>query len=184
VHIDTIFRGIGAFAVRFRWLMLAVWVVGAIAATALLPSLNSVTQNNNTKFLPASAPSSHAAELAAPFGTAALVPIPVVAASPAAPLTRADAAALTALQHDLHAVPGVAKVLDAGRSADGHAEQLVVLARQGGQNQNYATDLINGLRAKIAAAGLPAGLHAHVAGDIAAQVDQQKASGNTGNKVQ
>jgi RND superfamily putative drug exporter len=184
VHIDTIFRGIGAFAVRFRWLVLAVWVVGAIAATTLLPSLNSVTQNNNTKFLPASAPSSHAAQLAAPFGTAALVPIPVVAASPAAPLTPADAAALTALQHDLHAVPGVAKVLDAGRSADGHAEQLVVLARQGGQNQNYATDLINGLRAKIAAAGLPAGLQAHVAGDIAAQVDQQKASGNTGNKVQ
>ncbi|HEY6279501.1 MAG TPA: MMPL family transporter [Streptosporangiaceae bacterium] len=184
MHIDTIFRGIGAFAVRFRWLVLAVWVAGAIAAASLLPSLNSVTQNNNSKFLPASAPSEHAAQLAAPFGTAALVPIPVVAARPAGPLTTADSAALTALQHDLHAVPGVARVLDAGRSADGHAEQLVVLAQQGGQNQNYATDLIDGLRAKITAAGLPAGLQAHVAGDIAAQVDQQKASGSTGNKVQ
>ena len=49
---------------------------------SLLPSLNSVTQNNNTKFLPASAPSEHAAQLAAPFGTASLQPIPVIAARP------------------------------------------------------------------------------------------------------
>jgi len=184
VHFDSIFRGIGAFSVRFRWLMLIVWVAGAFAAATMLPSLNSVTQNNNSKFLPASAPSEHAVQLAAPFGIAGLVPIPVVAARAGAPLTPADAAALTALQHDLHGVSGVTKVLDAGRSANGNAEQLVVLAQQGGQNQNYATDLIDGLRAKIVAAGLPAGLQAHVAGDIAAQVDQQKASGNTGNKVQ
>ena len=57
MHIDTIFRAIGSFAVRFRWLVLLAWVVGAIAAVSALPSLNSVTQNNNTKFLPASAPS-------------------------------------------------------------------------------------------------------------------------------
>ncbi|HYB85708.1 MAG TPA: hypothetical protein VEC76_02565, partial [Streptosporangiaceae bacterium] len=80
MHIDAIFRGIGSFCVRFRWLVLAVWVAGAIAAAALLPALSSVTQSNNSKFLPASAPSEHAATLAAPFGTANLVPIPVVAA--------------------------------------------------------------------------------------------------------
>ena len=40
------------------------------------------------------------------------------------------------------------------------------------------------MRAKIASAGLPAGLRVHLAGSIAVQVDQQKASGNTGNKVQ
>jgi uncharacterized membrane protein YdfJ with MMPL/SSD domain len=34
-----------------------------------------VTQSNNTNFLPASAPSSHAAQLTAPFGTANLQPI-------------------------------------------------------------------------------------------------------------
>jgi len=57
VHIDTIFRAIGSFCVRFRWLVLAVWVAGAIAAATLLPALSSVTQSNNTKFLPDSAPS-------------------------------------------------------------------------------------------------------------------------------
>ena len=40
------------------------------------------------------------------------------------------------------------------------------------------------MRAKIASAGLPAGLQAHLAGSIAVQVDQQKASGNTGNQVE
>ena len=62
MHIDTIFRAIGSFCVRFRWLVLAAWVAGAIAAATLLPALSSVTQSNNTKFLPASAPSEHAAD--------------------------------------------------------------------------------------------------------------------------
>jgi RND superfamily putative drug exporter len=160
------------------------WIVGAFAAATQLPSLSSVTQSNNSKFLPASAPSEHALELAAPFGTANLFPIPVLAARSAAPMTPADVAALTSLQGRFLSVHGVKKVIDAGRSANGRAEQLVVLAQQAGGNQNFATDLVDGLRAKIAQAGLPAGLQAHLAGDIAAQVDQQKASGNTDSKLQ
>jgi putative drug exporter of the RND superfamily len=184
VRIDSIFRTIGSLAVRLRWLVVLAWVVGAIAAVTQLPSLSSVTQNNNTKFLPPSAPSEHAAELAAPFGTANLFPIPVVAARTSSPLTPADVSALAALQTKFTSVPNVTKVLDAGQSKDGHAEQLVVLAQQGGGNPNYATDLVDGLRAKISQAGLPAGLQAHLTGDIAAQVDQQKQSGNTDSQLQ
>jgi putative drug exporter of the RND superfamily len=184
MHVDSVFGAIGRFSVRFRWLIALVWIAGAIAAVTQLPSLNSVTQNNNAKFLPASAPSEHAAQLAAPFGTAGLEPIPVVAADPSGPLTPAELTALTRLQGRLTSVPGVSKVLDAGRSPDGHAVQLVVLAHQTGGNANQAVDLVDALRAKIARAGLPAGVQVHLAGDIAAAVDQQKASGTTGNKVQ
>ncbi len=184
MRIDAIFGAIGRFAIAFRWLVLAAWIVAAIAAATQLPSLASVTQSNNSKFLPASAPSSHAAALAAPFGTANRQPIPVLAARSAAPLTPADSSALTALQGKLKSVSGVTKVLDAGQSPDGHAEQLVVLAQLNGGNQNAALDLVNSLRAAIAHAGLPPGLQVHLAGDVAAAVDQQKASGNTGNKVQ
>ena len=184
VHIDAIFRAIGSFCVRFRWLVLAVWVAGAIAAYTLLPALSSVTQSNNSKFLPASAPSEHAATLAAPFGTAGLLPVTVVAARQGAPLTNADVAAVTALRSDLGKVATVSKVVDLGRSPDGHAEQLVVLATQAGGGQNQITDLVDNLRSTIAHAGLPAGLQAHLAGSTAVQVDQQKASGNTGNKVE
>jgi RND superfamily putative drug exporter len=184
VHIETVFKTIGSLAVKLRWIVLLVWVVGAYLAVSALPSLSSVTQNDNTKFLPASAPSQHAADLAAPFGTASYFPIPVVADRPGSRLTPADVTALTALPARLKTVTGVAKVLDAGRSANGQAEQLVVFARQGGGNQNYATELVDGLRTQIARAHLPAGLQAHLAGDVAAQVDQQKASGNTDAKLQ
>ena len=184
MHVDAVFGAIGRWAVRLRWLVLLIWVVGAIAAVTQLPALSSVTQSNNSKFLPASAPSEHAAELAAPFGTANLIPIPVVAARSGSPLTPADVTAMTSLQQKLRTVPTISRVLDAGRSADGQAVQLVVLAEQGGGNQNQQTDLVNALRAKIAQAGLPAGLQVHLAGDVAIQVDQQKASGNQGNTVQ
>jgi len=180
---DAAFGAIGSFSVRFRWLVLLVWVVGALAAVALLPSLDSVIQDSNAKFLPASAPAARAAALAAPFGTTDLLPVPVAAARSGAPLTGADVRALAGLQGRLRAVPQVSRVQDLGRSADGQAEQLVVLARPGG-SKNAVADLVNGLRAAIGAAGLPAGLHAHLAGDVAVQVDQQKASGNTGNLVE
>jgi RND superfamily putative drug exporter len=184
MHIDAIFGGLGRFCVRFRWLVTLAWIVAAVAAVALLPSLSSVTQGNNAKFLPASAPSEQAATLAAPFGTANLLPVPVIAARSGSALTSADVAALTALQPKLADVPSVSRVVDVGRSPDGQAEQLLVLATQSGGGQNQQLDLVNDLRAKIAHAGLPAGLQVHLAGDTAVAVDQQKATGNTGNKVQ
>src|SRR5215468_1110608 len=63
MRVDAVYGAIGRFSVRFRWLIVAVWIVGAILAGALLPALSSVTQNNNQKFLPASAASSKAADL-------------------------------------------------------------------------------------------------------------------------
>ena len=79
---------------------------------------------------------------------------------------------------------GIKQVLDVGRSANGQAVQLLALAANNSGNQDYAEDLIDDMRAKIASAGLPAGLRVHLAGSIAVQVDEQKASGNTGNRVQ
>jgi putative drug exporter of the RND superfamily len=185
MRVDAIYGAIGRFSVRFRWLVLLVWVLVAIAASTQLPSLGSVTQGNNQKFLPANAPSSHAATLAAPFGTAGQFPVPVIAATTSGPLTAAGSAAVTALQAKLATVPNVTKVIDAGVATDGQARQLIVLASAAGSgNQSYATNLIGALRAKIKSAGLPAGLQAHVTGSFAVQVDQQKASGNTSNKVQ
>jgi putative drug exporter of the RND superfamily len=187
VHVDSVFAAIGRYSVRYRWLVIAIWVLGAFAAVRLLPSLSSVTQSNNQKFLPASAPSMHAVTLAAPFGTNDLFPFPVVAARSAGPLTAADTAALTGstgLRGQLAQVATVRRVIDLGQSPDRQAEQLVVLAKQAGGDSQALTNLVAALRSTIAKAPLPAGLQAHLAGDIAIQVDQQKASGNTGNEVQ
>jgi putative drug exporter of the RND superfamily len=184
VRIHAIFGGIGAFAVKFRWAVIAAWIVGAILAVGFLPSLSSVTQGNNSAFLPASAPSNHAADLAAPFGATNLIPVPVVAAVSSGTLTATDQAWLTQLQTDLGSVKTVVKVQDLGRSSDGAAEQLQVLSNVSGADQTGQTDLVNDLRATIVKAGVPTGMQAHLAGSLAITVDQQNQSGNTGNEVQ
>ena len=189
MNVDAIFGSIGQFSVRFRWLMALVWIIGAAVAMAFLPSLSSVTQNDNTKFLPASAPVEKATALAAPLGPANLVPVPVVAARAAGPLTAADTAAIARLDAELKTVSGVRRVTDLGASQPsaanpGQAVQLVVLVTQFGNDQTAATHLVNQLRAKIASAGLPAGLNAHLVGNLAIEVDQQKANGDQGSRIQ
>ena len=83
----------GRTCVRYRWVVLAVWAGGAALAVLLLPSLSSVTQSDNTSFLPASAPSERAQVLAAPLqGAATLTSVTVVAAADG-PLTGPDFAA-------------------------------------------------------------------------------------------
>jgi putative drug exporter of the RND superfamily len=184
VRIHAIFGGIGAFAVKFRWVVIAVWLIAAIAVPKFLPSLNSVTQGNNSAFLPASAPSEQAAQLAAPFGTTNLVPIPVVAAVDQGTLSTADVTWLAMLQHDLATVPTVVSVRDLGRSADQQAEQLQVLSDVNQASQPDQTTLVNNIRAEITKAAPPPGLQVHLAGQIAINVDQQAKSGNTGNEVE
>jgi putative drug exporter of the RND superfamily len=184
VRIHAIFGGIGAFAVKFRWVVIAVWLVAAIAVPKFLPSLNSVTQGNNSAFLPASAPSEKAAQLASPFGPTNLIPVPVVAAVSQGILTPADTAWLATLAHDFGTVPTVVKVHDLGRSADQQADQLQVLSDVGGGDQAGLTTLVKDLRTQINGAHPPSGLQVHLAGDIAINVDQQAKSGTTGNEVE
>jgi RND superfamily putative drug exporter len=183
VRIHAIFGGIGAFAVKFRWLVIAAWIIAAVAVPKFLPSLASVTQGNNSAFLPASAPSQHAADLAKPFGANNLIPVVVVAAVSQGTITPADQAWITSLQHKLGTVKTVVTVHDLGTSSDQQAEQLQVLSNVNGGDQAGQTDLINNLRSQIARA-VPPGMQVHLAGSLAIQVDQQKQSGNTGNQVQ
>ena len=182
VRIDGIFGAIGTFAVKFRWVVVVAWLLAAFAVPRFLPSLASVTQGNNANFLPASAPSQHAANLAAPFGETNRVPIPVVAAVGQGQLTASDVAWLNTLRQDLGTVPTVVRVTDLGRSGDGQAEQLQVLSDVGQGDQTGVTNLVNDLRSTIARAGPPGGLQVHLAGAIPIQVDQQKKSGSTGNQ--
>ena len=146
-----VFRGIGSFAVKFRWVVLVAWVIAAIAIPRALPSLSSVTQGNNANFLPASAPSEHALKLAGPLGGSTLTPVPVVAASTQGTLTQAEQAWLQKLQQDLGTVPTVVKVRDLGHSPDGQAAQLQVLSNvsQGGSGSGVTT-LVKDLRDTIA----------------------------------
>jgi putative drug exporter of the RND superfamily len=184
VHIDKIFRGIGSFSVRFRWFVVVAWLVAAGLVPHFLPSLASVTQGNNANFLPASAPSEHAAKLATPFGSSSETPVLVLAARTGAPLTAADQAWLAGLQKDLRTVHTVTVVRDLGVSPDGHAVQVEALSNVSQGDSTAVTNLVDGLRSAISRAGPPPGLSVHLAGAIPVAVDQQKQTGNTGNQIQ
>jgi putative drug exporter of the RND superfamily len=193
VHADDIFRAIGRFSVKFRWVVLLVWAAAAVIIPSKLPSLASVTQGNNSAFLPASAPSEHAANLAAPLGVSlSQIPIPVVAAVPTGSFTPADQAWLSGpLTTALGKVPTVVKVRELGESAvpgpngvSGQAASLQVTSNVANNDETGITNLVDNLRAAIVTASPPPGMQVHLAGQIAIQVDQQKQSGTTGNQVQ
>src|SRR5260370_23305185 len=183
VVVTEMFAAIGRFAVRFRWAVVAVWVVGAIAAIYFLPSRASVAQSGSSPSLPARAPSDQAAGLAAGLGQAGLtngIAIPAVAARPGAVLSAADQTAAARLRSALAAAPGVIQVQDLGRSPDGRAEQVEILAADVAD----ATPLVTNIRKAIARVPVPAGLQVHLAGSTAAQVDSAAKAGSTGSQVQ
>jgi putative drug exporter of the RND superfamily len=194
--VGTFFVTVGRLGVRFRWAILLAWLAGTVAAMVLLPSLSSVTQSDNTSFLPASAPSEQAAQLASPLQGASLTAVTVVAARPGGPLThggqggqggRADQAAVARLSAALSRVPKVVSVRDAGESADGRAEQLTVLAalaQSGGLATSQQASLVGSLRDAIRSTRLPAGLEAHTAGPVATRVDNNATSTSSNSRVQ
>jgi RND superfamily putative drug exporter len=183
----TFFAATGRIAVRFRWAIVLAWLAGTFAALVWLPSLSSMTQSDSTSFLPASAPSERAAQLASPLQEASLTAVTVVAARAGGTLTGADEQAIARLAAGLGRVATVVSVRDAGQSADGHAEQLTVLAvlaQSGGLATTQQASLVDGLRGVIRAAGLPAGLQAHTAGQVPTRVDTNATSSKTGGQVQ
>ncbi|MGI9008609.1 MAG: MMPL family transporter, partial [Streptosporangiaceae bacterium] len=140
-------------------------------------------------FLPSGASVEKVTLLARLFCTSSLILVPLVAARPVGPLTPADTSALAALQRTLAADPPVVKILDLGQSqpgqaGSGQASQFLILVHQLGGNSNAASTLVDGLRTRIARTPRPAGLQAHLAGSLAVQVDQQKANGNQGGKIE
>jgi RND superfamily putative drug exporter len=113
----------------------------------------------------------------------------VVAARTDGTFTAADQAWLIRLTTDLAKVPTVVKVHDLGISAPsatvpGQAAQLQVLSDVDQGNQTGITDLVDNLRTAITDSSPPPGTQAHLAGQVAVNVDQQKQSGNTGNQLQ
>jgi RND superfamily putative drug exporter len=185
--VGTPFAAAGRLAVRFRWAIVLAWAGGAAAAMVLLPSLSNVTQSDNTSFLPASAASEQAAQLASPLQGASLTAVTVVAARSGGALTGADQAAIARLSAALARTARVTGVRDAGLSTDGQAEQLTVLAglaQSGGLATSQQASLVASLRDVIRAAALPTGLVAHTAGSVATRVDTNATSSKTGGQVQ
>jgi len=173
------FAATGRLSVRFRWAVVAAWVAAAVAANLFFPSLTSVAQQNNSSLLPASSPSMEAARLATPFQGPNETPALVVIARSSGTVTTADVAAIGRLAASLAKVTAVRQVRNLGASRDHQAMQLLVLASINLGTEGPADQLVGGLRQAISASALPGGLHAHLAGQVAAQADTSQASQRT-----
>ena len=181
----TFFTGLGKFTVKFRWLILIVWIVGTFAAVKGLPSLSSEVNNDNSAFLPNSAPDVKAANLAEPLvGKESLDPIDVVASRPDTALTGGDVSAVQREAVLLKGIANVKQVIFLGSSPNGRAIQLEALANVGGFGIQQAEDAINSIIASFPKANGPPGLQFHVAGQIADDVAQNQASKTQGNQTQ
>ena len=175
----TIFETLGRFSVRYRYLIVAAWIVITIAAVQLLPSLASVTKDTTSGFLPADSPSMQAAAMADPFESSSLASAYIVAARDGG-LTAADTAALETIKSDIAKIANVKTVIDVDVSADGSARLMLVQADVpqfgiGGPGQA----LVDGIRATFTSAGAPAGLEVHLTGQLATGIDNGSAQNSS-----
>jgi RND superfamily putative drug exporter len=182
---DRVYGALGRTVVRFRFVVVALWIV-AVVLTAKLPSLSSEINNDNSQFLPASTPSSRAANLATPilgsFNNASNVTI--IGATDAGAIDAADVATLTHLAASVASLPHVTSVRELAVSADGRAVQILVRSRINFADITRQKTLINSIESAIAAAHSPPGFDVKVAGPVADNVANQNQSQKTGSETQ
>jgi RND superfamily putative drug exporter len=183
---DRFFSVLGRFVVRFRVLVVVLWVVLLVVSTRVLPSLGSEVNNDNSQFLPASAPSSQAAALAAPIlGNANTESqIVIVGEHASGPLTAGDQAALA---REVTAARQVALVLSAKQvavSRDGRAAELIVEVHVNQADVTAQKTVVDGLQSTFSKIGAPAALQLHLAGPVATNVANQASANKAGNTTE
>jgi putative drug exporter of the RND superfamily len=182
--IDRLFETVARAIVRFRWLVLALWLLAAVATTAALPSLSSEVNNDNSAFLPSSAPSTRAADLAAPLLGSSKTGYILVVGARSSGLAPQDFAAISREASTVRRVHGVLAVQGPVISADGRAAQLRVRVTAARNDIASAKTVVSGVQGTFARAGAPEGLQLHVAGQIATAVADQASSNRSGNQIQ
>src|SRR5487761_1407607 len=165
----SLFAVLGRFSIRYRWLVVALWVAAAVTSVLFLPSLAAAVNNNNTQYLPASAPSNVASRLAAPFyGASNNDNVFVVAATrDHRPLSAADKAAIERLTARAALLPHARTARIAEFAGDGQAAQIAIRASLSQQTNTPDVTFVRSLRALFPVVGAPPGLVLHTAGNLA-----------------
>jgi putative drug exporter of the RND superfamily len=187
LSVDTAYEALARFVIRFRWPIVAFWIVVVIATSAAFPSLSSEVNNNNSAFLPSNAPSQKAANLATPVlgsGANGRISDITIVASRSGPLTAADIRAITREVSLAQGVQSIQSVRLTGISANREAAAIRVRAVLSSNDITKDKTIIDALQATFARAGAPPGLQMHTAGQVATAVDNQASSNKAGNRVQ
>jgi RND superfamily putative drug exporter len=185
--LDDVYAAIARFVVRFRWAIVVFWLAVAVVTSGALPSLSNEVNDNNSAFLNKSAPSSKAADLAAPLlggGASSNVADITIVAVASRPLTATDYAAITREAALAQKVASVQSVRALGISPDGQAAQLRVRVNLAVNDVAKGKTLVDALAATLPDANPPSGLQFHLAGQVATLVANQASSNKSGNQVQ
>jgi RND superfamily putative drug exporter len=166
---------LGRFAVRYRYFVIAFWLVLAVICIGAFPSLSSVAQTDNSSFLPGSAPIKQAGQLATPFQPASGSIAALVAVREGGALTADDQTTISAVETAIGAVPRVTIVRDQGMSADGSVRRALVAVDA--QPPSVAgRNAVDTIRATFTANAVPQGLALHLTGQLASNVDTARAA--------
>jgi RND superfamily putative drug exporter len=180
-----VFEALARSSIKFRWVIVALWIVAPVLATRTLPSLSSVTQSNNAQFLSSSSPSMQAAALAAPFqGKNAASTAVIVASRSDGPLTAADDADIGQIEHTVATVAGITFVSDQGVSQDGMARRVLVSTSTTTLSEAKTAAIVDAIRSDLTAAPAPPGLSLHLTGAMAQSADAHAASTSSTGNVQ
>jgi RND superfamily putative drug exporter len=158
-----------------KWLVLALWLIAAVAAVPLAGKLGSVSRDDVTVELPIGAAATTVAALASRFSDAG-VSSGIIVYARAGGLTDADRSTVDADRLALAALAADGDVAPGAPSRDGQAMTLTVPLRAAGSTT--VSDLATKVRA-IVDGGLPAGLDAKLTGAAGASLDAADARAQT-----
>jgi RND superfamily putative drug exporter len=163
--------GLARFAIRFRYVIIALWIIAGALCIALFPSLSSAVNTDNSSFLPASSPSVHAMNLAAPFEPTSDTTGTLVVAGKSA-LSSSDQQSITKLENKIAKDDHVVSVSDQGLSKDGKVDkaQLVINVLT---SSTKASPTVAAIRSTMSSFALPAGLSSYLTGQLPSAVDNQ-----------
>ena len=174
------FGRLGRFVVHNPWKIIVGWIVAAVALVALGPQLSSVTNDNQSSFLPSkyeSIQAKNALDAAFPLATGQVATI-VIRPVGTGTLSAAEQQKVTDLAATLTGdhIAGVAGV-QAGQVAPTQAAQLMfakLTADQG--DQKGSSNAVKALRADLANKLNGSGMKAEVTGDAAMGLDTSDSS--------
>ena len=148
------FARLGHFVVTHPWRVIAAWVIVAAGLVAFAPNLDSITNNDQTQFLPKSYESSQAAEISSrafPQATGISATI-VVKRQDSAELTAADQDKINQIASDLQAKKidkVTAVVTSAQMISTNHKIALINVALNGKTSDPTVTGAVSKVRAAL-----------------------------------
>jgi RND superfamily putative drug exporter len=172
------FGWVGRVVTARPWLVIAGWVVAAGLIIGFAPGIGQVTNSDQSAFLPSSAESVRAADLArAAFpGTQGATSVIVITRTDQAPLTAADTATITRLADGLHSPSVRGAQFDPTRSVSpNRLVALVGVQYTAAAEDQGVRDAVVTLRDATSTALAGTGLQSAMTGQAAIVVDNKNA---------